>query len=402
MPNFAYSACDADGNKVSGTLTAADEYELEVELEKRHLSLVSAKVVHQAKEISFGRKKVSRKELIRFTMYLNTMISAGVPLLAGLSQIGEQAESPYFKQVIKSVSLDIQGGQKISDAMEKHPRAFNKLYTSVIKAGEASGKLEMILKDLIVFLEWQEELHKKIKKATMYPAILFCTVSSLVLVLVVFVFPQFMTMFDGLNIELPGPTVAVINVSDFVRNYWQLIFGSVIVLIASYKIAKRYPGGRYFIDKYKMELPIFGEMVAKVAISRFAHYLGLVLRAGVDITESLTIVQNLVGNEAIARVVQGMREMILGGKKVGEAMERYPVFPPLVVQMIVVGEMSGKLEQNLGKVSEFYDREVPEAIDKCLGTLQPLIIVVMAAVVITVALAIFLPMFMMGQSIRAH
>ncbi len=399
MPEFAYTAGNEAGKKISGTLVASDQEELAEKLEELGLFLIQAKEVRAAKSYTLS-KKVKRKELLTFTLYLNTLITAGVPLLVGLKQIADQAGESYFKQVIGSLAEDIQGGRSISESMARFPKVFNELYINVIKAGEASGNLEMVLNDLAAFLEWQSDLNKSVKKATIYPCVLIGAVGMLVLVLIVFVFPRFMTMFEGLNMELPGPTRLVIFMSDFLNNYWYVILGSIGVLIAGYIIGYRYEQGRVLIDKYKMRLPIFGSVIMKISVSRFAHYLGLLLRAGINITEAFSIVETLVGNAAIAKVVQTMREMIMGGQRISQAMERHPEFPPLVVQMISVGEMSGKLEDNLNKVSQFYDREVPDAIDKTLGMIQPLIIVFIGGVVILIALAIFLPMFDMSKAVR--
>ncbi|MBI5788873.1 MAG: type II secretion system F family protein [Candidatus Schekmanbacteria bacterium] len=399
MPKYTYHARNDDGDKISGELLANDLDELTEKLEGMNLFLISAKEAHEVKSYTLS-KKVKRKDLLTFTIYLNTLISAGVPLLVGLQQIAEQTEDPYFKKVIFSILDDIRGGRNISEAMEKHPKVFDGLYTSVIKAGESSGSLEMVLNDLAAFLEWQDDLNKEVRKATVYPCVLLGTVGSLVLVLIVFVFPRFMKMFTDINMDLPGPTLLVISLSTFVNNYWHLLIGSLVTFIVSYKVAYRYDQGRVFIDRYKMHLPIVGVLVTKIAVSRFAHYLGLMLRAGVSLVESFEIVEKVVGNAAIAQVVHSMRDMVLGGEKISQAMERYTEFPPLVVQMIAVGEMSGKLEDNLNKVSKFYDREVPETIHKTLGAIQPLMIVFMAGVIIIIALAIFLPMFQMAGAAK--
>jgi len=338
--------------------------------------------------------------LLTFTLYLHTMITAGVPLLAGLKQIAEQTENLYMKKVINSLCEDIQAGKKISEAMERFPKVFNELYVSVIRAGEASGKLEVILQDLYNFLEWQDELVKSIRKAMVYPTVVLGAVGSLVIILIVFVFPRFMGMFADIKMELPAPTKLVIFISNFISQYWKVMLGTLAILVVAYIVAYRTPQGKVWIDKYKLRLPIFGPLIKKVSISRFAHYLGVMLRAGINVTEAFAITERLVGNADIANVVRMMREMITGGKKISEAMERFHEFPPLVIQMVSVGEMSGKLEDNLNKVSMFYDREVPEAIQKTLSSVQPLIIIFLAGVVILVALSIFLPMFQMASAIK--
>jgi type IV pilus assembly protein PilC len=399
MPVFAYTARDEAGKKISGTLPAETQEELAERLEELQLFLVSAKEVHAARTYTLF-KRVNRRDLLTFTLYLSTLITAGVPLLVGLRQIADQTKDPYFKKVINEMADDIQGGHSISESMEKHPKVFNELYVSVIKAGEASGNLELVLNDLATFLEWQGELTKSIKKATVYPCVLLGAVGGLVIILITFVFPRFMGIFGEINIELPLPTRVVMSLSDLFNDYGLIMLGVMAILTVSYFITYRYEKGRVLIDKYKMRLPIIGEVIMKISISRFAHYLGVMLRAGIDVTKAFAIVEKLVGNAAIASVVRSMREMIIGGQKISQAMERYHEFPPLVVQMISVGEMSGKLEDNLSKISMFYDREVPEAIDKTLGALQPLLIIFLAGVVIMIALSIFLPMFQMAGALK--
>ncbi len=290
----------------------------------------------------------------------------------------------------------------MSEAMSSYPRVFNELFVSVIRVGEASGKMDAVLADLIEFLDWQVKLRGEVKQATTYPLVMISMVCILVGVLIVFVFPPFMKMFLDMKLELPLPTRVVIMVSNGVRTYWLYGITLIITLILTYIISYRYEKGRLLIDRYKLRLPVFGVVMQKISISRFSHYLSLMLRSGIDISQSLTIVERLVGNAAIAQGVKSIRELIIGGVSLSKAMVKCSEFPPLVIQMISVGEISGKLEDNLNKVSRFYDREVPEAIKRTLAIIQPLVIVFMALVVLWIALSIFLPMFSIRSSITGR
>ena len=266
---------------------------------------------------------------------------------------------------------------------------------SVIRAGEASGNLESVLKDLILFLEWQEEIISSIRQATIYPIIVLTAVIGLVVLLMTFVFPRFMVIFEKANVPLPLPTRIVMAVSHFLVHDWGYIIIGVILFIILFRIFIKTDTGRHVIDRLKLRIPIFGKLILKINLSRFAHYLGSLIRAGIDITQSLVIVEKVIGNVILADIIRLMRARVQAGEFMSDTLREYPEFPPLVVRMISIGESSGNLEDTLSKVSTFYDREVPVTIKKVFAIFEPLIIVFLASIVLLMALSMFLPLYQM-------
>jgi type II secretory pathway component PulF len=309
MPVYQYKATDDEGRTVKGVLTAGTEDELETQLGNRNLYLISAsetrgRAAQSGKESGAGRStgrrvvhtRVKRADLIAFTVHLSTVIGAGVPILQGLDDMIEETESPHFKEVVRGLRQSIQDGYSISDSFSQYPEIFNELYVSILKSGETTGRLDEVLKEIVRFLEWQSELIGTIKQATTYPIIVLTAVSGLITVLFSFVLPRFLSIFDSFNIPLPLPTRIVIAISNFFQNFWWLIIAGVVGGIIGLRAANRTPQGRMFIDRIKLKTPIFGDLIRKVALSRFAHYLSALFGAGVNIMNALEVVERVVGN----------------------------------------------------------------------------------------------------------
>jgi len=394
MPVFKYRAVDNNGKGVSGVLPAENEQALQTHLKQMRLYLISAKETKPQKEFRFGGR-VKRRELITFTVHLQTIISAGVPIIQGLNDLIEQTGNAHFKRILEDVRASIQAGSSLSEALGKYPKAFSALYVSVIRAGEASGNLESVLKDLTLFLEWQEEIISSIRQATIYPIIVLTAVIGLVVLLMTFVFPRFMVIFEKANVPLPLPTRIVMAISHFLVHDWGYIIIGLILFIILFRIFIKTDTGRHAIDRLKLRIPIFGKLILKINLSRFAHYLGSLIRAGIDITQSLVIVEKVIGNVILADIIRLMRARVQAGEFMSDTLREYPEFPPLVVRMISIGESSGNLEDTLSKVSTFYDREVPVTIKKVFAIFEPLIIVFLASIVLLMALSMFLPLYQM-------
>lgn len=394
MPSFTYKAKNEYGRTIKGTLIASNEDQLAASLDQIGLYLISAKKTTIAASY-LSWESIKRKDLITFTVHLSTTLSAGIPILQSLQDLIEQSEKPRFKNIIEDVSSNIQAGNSLSEALSKHPKVFSELYVSMVKAGETTGNVDKVLNDLVAFLEWQELLAMDVKQATIYPAFVLSAVISLVVLLMTFVFPRFTVIFERTNAPLPLPTRVVMGISHFTTSYWFIIVLVVMALIVSHRLAVKTPGGRYLFDKLKLKLPVFGNLLRKIALSRFSHHFGALLKAGVEIYHSLMVTEKVVGNTVIAKVISSARDYISAGESLSESLKKGNEFPSLVIRMIAIGESSGNLDKTLGKVSQYYDREVPITIKKVFAVFEPIVIASLAVVVLGMALSMFLPLYQM-------
>ena len=394
MSSFTYKAKDEQGRTIKGTMIAPNEDQLAISLDQMGLYLITAKKT-KVPESYLSWERVKRKDLITFSVHLSTTLSAGIPILQALQDLIEQTEKPKFKKVIEDISRNIQAGNSFSEALAKHPKVFSELYVSIVKAGETTGNVDKVLDDLVTFLEWQESLATDVKQATIYPAFILLAVISLIVLLMTFVFPRFTVIFERTNVPLPIPTRVVMSISHFTTSYWFIIVLIVIALILSHRLVVRTPRGRYFFDKLKLKLPVFGNLMRKIALSRFSHHFGTLLKAGVEIYHSLMVTEKVVGNSVIANAISNARDYISAGEKLSESLKKGNEFPSMVIRMISIGESSGSLDKTLGKVSQYYDREVPVTIKKVFAVFEPIVIAMLAMIVLGMALSMFLPLYQM-------
>ncbi|HUU27449.1 MAG TPA: type II secretion system F family protein [archaeon] len=406
MPVYEYKAADDNGKSVKGVLTAETEEDLETALESQNLFLISAKLSNKSEAPSgqggagrgrIVRAKVKRADIIAFTVHLSTVVGAGVPILQGLDDMIDETDNPNFKIVIRGIRQQIESGSSISDAFAQHPEVFSELYIAILKSGETTGRLDEVLKEIVGFLEWQDELMGTIKQATTYPIIVLTAVMGLIGIMFTFVLPRFLAIFDSFNIPLPLPTRIVIAISSFFQNFWWLIIAAGVVAFVGLRAANKTPQGRMMLDKAKLGIPIFGELVRKIALSRFSHYLATLFGAGVNIMNALEVVERVVGNAVLSEVVRRARIQVGTGQSIALALRESKEFPTMVVRMVTIGETTGNLEETLQKVSDYYDREVPITIKRLFTTLESVIIIVLGIVVLFVVLSIILPMLSLQQ-----
>lgn len=398
MPRYAYEAVDDYGKKVQGALMAADENALRSALAGMSLYLVKARErAGEGAGFSF-RKKVKRADLIQFTFHFKTLIGAGVPLVAALGDLAEQTENPDFRDVLQDIRRNLQSGATLSDSFALHPTVFPEIFSNILRAGETTGNLDTVLDDLSKFLTWQEELSGTIKQATYYPTTLLSAVGVLIFVLFSFVFPRFLMIFKGANIELPAPTRVVIAVSVFFRDYGVLLVLGIAALVVAYRFYRKTEKGRLATDGWKLKMPLMGQVIRAIEISQFCHYLASLFRAGVEMTHALFIVEKLLSNRVIARVVREARDDLMAGGSLSASLRKSGEFPPMVLRMVSAGESTGNLDGCLENVSEFYDREVPKLLKKTFAVMEPLIILVLAVIVLGAALAFFLALYKMVGS----
>lgn len=406
MPKFTYKAKDSKGEVKEGSMTAPKEKAVKERLAQQKLTPVEISesapnpLAPVLAQIGLGAAEVGAKDLVLFSRQLSTLVSAGVPIVQSLSILEEQAENPTFRDVIWEVREDIEAGLSISDALKKHPNAFPEIYCAMIRAGELGGILDTILERLSGFLESAEALKAKVKSAMMYPAIVLCICGVVTVFLIMFVIPTFQKIFEGFNAELPFLTQMLIDLSDAMRNYWYVVLG---LPVATYKgVIKFYSTdkGRTFVDGHSLKAPVFGVILKKVAVAKFTRTLGTLIKSGVPIMQGLETVAATAGNVVLERHILSARETVREGGQLAPPLKQSGVFPPMVTQMIGVGEETGCLDQMLEKIADFYDQEVDAAVKGLTSMIEPVVIVIMGIVIGTIVVAMFMPMFEMGSMVE--
>jgi len=418
MPRFNYVALDSRGQESTGLVEAASSNAAITQLrqagffptsvieeaisgpdgkEARRRAATTARVTKpRAKKgiVLFKRRKVKSKILMIFTRQLATLIDSGLPLLRSLNVLAKQERDKLLKSTINKLADSVQSGSTFSDALALHPRIFNDLYVNMVKAGEVGGVLELVLNRLAEFQEKAAKIKNKVAAAMVYPAIVMTMAIGIMTFLLIFIVPRFELIFHDILGDKPLPPVTrfVIGVSDFVQHRGVVLFGLIIALVALYKMIGRTRRGRLIIDKFKLRMPLFGNLNRKTAISRFARTLGTLVTSGVPILQALNITRETAGNAAIALAIGHVHDSVKEGESIVQPLEASKQFPPMVVSMIDVGEETGKLPEMLLKVADVYDDEVDNAVVALTSALEPIMIVFLAVVVGTIVLALFTPL----------
>jgi type IV pilus assembly protein PilC len=406
---FQYLARDASGREVKGNIEAETEAEATGRLRQQQLSIVKLEKTGGGglnMEIKlFGGsapRKCSTAELCLFTRQLATMIGAGIPLLESFEILAEQTldQNKGFGMGLQECADLVRGGTEISEAMTKFPRMFPEIYVNMVKAGEASGQLDIILNRLAEFLEASESLKREIKSAMTYPVISLILIFGITGYLLVGVVPKFKTMFDALKGELPAVTQYVLAVSNWLQSNVLVVIGIIIATVVGYKMAMRTYKGQKIRDTIWLKLPVFGPLFQKVAISRFARTFGTLLSSGVPLLGALEIVASTAGNRVIEETLTETRETVRRGESITTHLATSWVFPPMVVKMIGIGEKSGALEQLLAKIADFYDEQVHATVKALTSLIEPIMLMIMGAVVGVIVLAIFYPILQLQSAVR--
>lgn len=399
MPTFAYSARSATGELMNGEIDLPSRDEVVGYLVRQRLRPVSVNTKAREINIQIGTG-IKTREVVIFTRQFATMINSGLPLVQSLTILAEQTENKLFQKIIVQVLNDIQAGQTLADAMGKHPKVFTDLYVNMVAAGEAGGILDTILLRLATFLEKNDALIRKIKGAMTYPAVMLFVVIAATTILLWKVVPVFAGIFTSAGMELPMPTRVVLAASQFLQNY---IFFIIVGLVVAVFLLKRYYGteqGQLVIDRLMLRAPVLGNLLRKSAVSRFTRTLGTLVSSGVSILEGLQITARTSGNRVIHDAVMASRASIAGGATISEPLKASGVFPPMVVQMINVGEQTGGLDDMLQKIADFYDDEVDAAVSALTSVLEPIMIVVMGVVIGGMVVAMYMPMFDMISAVQ--
>jgi type IV pilus assembly protein PilC len=421
MPNFNYSALDAKGEQADGSIAAATEAEAVQKLRAQGLyptqiteegqgkdKIVSKRTALKkkpgAKNITLGKPKttVKPKVLMVFTRQLATLIDSGLPLLRSLTVLGKQEPNPVLKSTISSLADSVQGGSTFSESLAQHPRMFNKLYVNMVKAGELGGVLEVVLNRLAEYQEKAQKLKNKIVSAMVYPAIVMFIAVAILIFLMIFIVPKFKEMFSETDSDLPLISQIVFGFSEFCLGrpilgipnvVW--IFVAAGGLYAALNAVGKTKGGRQFIDKAKLHMPVFGDIQRKSAVSRFARTLGTLVTSGVPILQALNITRDTAGNVVISDAITKVHEAVKEGESIVTPLSSSGVFPNMVISMVDVGEETGQLPEMLLKVADVYDDEVDNAVTALTSILEPIMIVILALVVGAVVFALFLPLIKM-------
>lgn len=402
MPVYAYRAKAPDGRVMEGTVTADVQKTAVENLRMQKLVILeigekTAGLMEVLSGMLKSKGKVTSKDLVLFSRQLSTLVSAGVPIVQGLGILESQTQNPAFKEVLGAVKADIEGGLSISDALNKHPDAFPALYTSMIKAGELGGILDTILERVTAYMESAEALAAKVKAAMMYPAIVLSICAAVTVFLMVFVIPTFKNIFASFGAKLPLPTQILIDLSDFMKSYFLLIMLFPVGAYYGFKKFYATPFGQKWVDAKILEAPIFGIIMKKVAVAKFTRTLGTLIKSGVPIMQALETVAATAGNVVIAEAVLSTRESIREGGHLSDPLKRSGLFPNMVTSMISVGEETGSLDTMLTKIADFYDQEVDTAVKGLTSLIEPIVIVVMGVIIGTIVIAMFMPMFGLGE-----
>lgn len=407
MATYACTVRDAKGQQVTKSIEAESLNQARAKLREQGLFPIDIKekqgsddILKPLNDFLLRFQKVKLKEMVIFTRQFATMINSGVALLRALNIMVEQAQTEVFKRILGQVRDGVEEGRSLSECMADHPKTFSKLYVSMVSAGEIGGVLDEVLNRLATFLEANARLIGQLKSAMTYPAVVFVIATAIFIFLLSFVLPIFKEMFDAMNVELPAFTLMLINMSTFVRTQGLLLFVGVVVAIVSLVNFVKTPFGRSWFDNVALKAPIFGSIIRKVAVARFTRTLGTLLRSGVPLMTALEITQDTAGNVHIAAGIAKVREAVSEGEGMTKPLEQTKLFPPMVTQMISIGEESGNVDAMLSKVADFYDEEVEQAVKALTSLLEPLMMVLIGGMVGSMIIGMYLPMFSVISAIQ--
>lgn len=401
MPTFVYKGRSRQGANVAGELEAPDQVSAINELRRQQLFVTSIREKAKEIKIPFGiGGKVKDRDLAILTRQFATMIDAGLPLIQCLTILSTQSDNKILRDVTSRVAHDVEIGTTLAEALRQHPKIFNDLYVNLVEVGEAGGILDEVLRRLSVYIEKAAALKKKVKSALFYPATIISVAIVVVVFLLIFVIPVFAKMFEGFGATLPLPTLIVLKLSDLFRDYFYVFFGLIFAIIFGFRTFYRTEQGKNTIDPVLLKLPIFGILIRKVAVARFTRTLGTLVTSGVPILDGLQITARTAGNKVIEKAVMATRISVSSGKTISEPLKSSNAFPPMVVQMISVGEQTGSLDAMLNKIADFYEEEVDVTVSALTSLLEPLLIVFLGVIIGVLVVAMYLPIFRMITLIK--
>jgi len=403
MSVFAYRGRTAAG-VITGELEADDRMAVVAQLRSKGVVATAIEERKPRAGVMAGLRrragKAKDKHLAVYTRQFSTMIDAGLPIVQCLTILSEQSESKVLRSVTTTISRDVEGGSTLADAFRKYPRTFDDLYINMLQVGEAAGVLDTVLQRLSTYIEKSSSLKRKVKSAMVYPLTIISVAILVIIFMMTFVIPTFAQMFAGLGAELPLPTKIVLWMSNFTRRYVLLILAGLAAFVFGLRAYYRTDGGSMLIDRFMLKVPVAGVLVRKVAVARFTRTLGTLIEAGVPILEGLRITARSAGNRVVEKAVMEARNAVTAGRSLSEPLRSAPVFPPMVVHMISVGESTGAVDQMLSKVADFYDDEVDTAVGTLMSLLEPVMIVILGVIIGGLVVAMYLPIFRLVTLIK--
>ena len=401
MPSFAYTAREtATGREIRNSVEAASEQAAIAALLNRNLLVVSIQEKVSRKGRTQGGK-VSLGDLVMFTRQLATMVDAGIAIVQSLQALADQTANKVMRDTIRDVCARVEGGESFSEALQKHPKAFNRLYISMVAAGEKGGLLAEILARLATYLENSDRLRKKVKTALMYPSAVTVVAICITTFLLVKVIPTFKDIYAGFGAQLPGPTQFMINLSDIVKNYLIVLIAGAVLLVWGWFYFIKTKSGREFWDGRRIKLPIFGVIAHKICLARFTRTLASLVRSGVPILEVLQIVSQTVGNVVMEKAIKTAATDIERGEGISAALAKNPIFPSMVIRMISAGEQTGNIDTMLERVANFLDEEIESTLSGLMSLIEPLLIVFLGVVIGGMVICMFLPIFNLANIVQA-
>src|ERR1700687_616074 len=404
QPLWVWEGKTRAGDMKKGEMEAADEAAVLQRL--RAMQLTNTKVKRKAMSLSLpafklpGLSGISKKDLVIFTRQFATMIDAGLPLVQCLDILSGQLDNMAFREVLTKVKVKVESGSTLADALGDHPKVFDTLYVQLVAAGEIGGILDTILNRLAQYIEKNEKLKSKVKSAMVYPSVVLVVAVGVTVVLLLFVTPTFETMFKDFGGAMPTPTQIVIDLSKWLQHYIGYLVAAIIAAVIAFRAWVQWPRGRVQWDSFVIRTPIFGPLVRKVAVARFTRTLGTMISSGVPILDALEVVAKTAGNAVVEKAIRYTKEKISEGKTIVQPLAETKVFPPMVVQMIGVGEATGAMDQMLTKIADFYDDEVDAAVNALTSLIEPVMMVFLGGVVCGFLVALYLPIFSIAGSIK--
>jgi type IV pilus assembly protein PilC len=393
MPLYTYKAIDSIGKSVLGRVDAANLFDLEQRLSRMGLDLVTGAPTRQTSRI-VGGGKITRQDLINFCFHLEQLTGAGVPIVEGLIDLRDSIENPRFKEVAGGLVESIQGGRTLSQALSDYPEVFGRVFTSLVRSGEQTGKLPEVLKSLTESIKWEDELSAQTKKMLMYPAFVGSIVLLVTFFLMIYLVPQMTAFIKNMGQDLPLQTVLLIHVSNFCVNYWWLILATPPSIFFGLRFAARTnPSIEFRLDRYKLQLPIIGPVLRKIILSRFTSSFAMMYASGITVLDAIRSAEEILGNRPLEEALRSAGQQIADGKGMTTAFQDVGLFPPLVIRMLKIGENTGGLDTALLNVSYFYNREVKESIGKMQAMIEPLLTVVLGALLGWVMVSVLGPVY---------
>jgi type IV pilus assembly protein PilC len=395
---FQWKGRDRQGRAQKGELEAVSQEAATAAL--RQKGIIPSRVKKKPQPLFQKKAKIKTHDVVVMTRQLSTMIDAGLPLVEAFKLIAKGSDNAAMRKVVDQVASDLESGQPLQEALAAHPHVFDELYVNMVRAGEKGGILDTVLDRMATYLEKTEALRAKVKSAMFYPVAVIVVAFLVTAVLMVFVIPKFEEIFAGFGTTLPAPTQFVIELSRSFRSNWYWIFGGIIAAFFAFRTAyRKSPGFERQVDKYVLRLPVFGDIALKASVARMTRTFATLSAAGVPMLEILDTVSRTAGNKIIEEALQNTQQAVEQGQRLSEPLEESGVFPPMVTQMIAIGEESGSLETMLAKIADFYEQEVDAAVDGLTDLLEPIIMVVLGVVLGGLVIAMYLPIFKMGQAI---